>query len=71
MFGTRSCLHLDIIRKLAHYVQKVADPCNTELNKLCVSTITCESTNNLLVSQKYTFKVGLLNVMLMTKRLQG
>ena len=26
MLGTRSCLHLDIIRKLAHCVQKVADP---------------------------------------------
>ena len=29
MLGTRSCLHLDIIRKLAHCVQKVADPCAT------------------------------------------
>ena len=28
MFGMRSCLHLDIIGKLAHYVQKVADACN-------------------------------------------
>ena len=27
LFGTRSCLYFDIIRKLAHCVQKVADPC--------------------------------------------
>ena len=27
MFGTRSCLHLDIILKMAHCIQKVADPC--------------------------------------------
>ena len=32
MLGTRSCLHLDIIRKLAHCVQKVADPCTISLH---------------------------------------
>ena len=44
MFGTRSCLHLDIIRKLAHCIQKVADPCSRrqildlflETTELCV-----------------------------------
>ena len=44
MLGTRSCLHLDIIRKRAHCVQKVADPWTTGQQDQYLETVNFEYT---------------------------